>query len=80
MGKIIGMSIEDKNANETVSIAPLGKLNGFTGLYVGVTYYLATNGSITYVVPSTGFVQIIGIPLTTTDFLLQMGQAIGLEQ
>lgn len=79
MGKIIGIASSAKNINESINIISFGKLSGFHSLHAGFNYYISDMGYLSYIPPTTGFVQIMGIAASTSDFILLMQPPIGLE-
>ena len=77
----IGISTEDKNADESINIVSFGKIHISTQtLVVGQTYYAGIDGILTTTPPTTGFVKIMGSAISTTDFILLMQPPIGLEE
>jgi hypothetical protein len=80
MGKVIGIATSTKNINESIRIINIGELSDVpTPLQTGLNYYISSTGYLTYIPPTTGFVQIMGIASSTSDFILLMHPPIGLE-
>lgn len=79
MGKVIGIATSTKNINESIRIINIGELSNVpTPLQTGLNYYISSTGYLTYIPPTTGFVQIMGIASSTSDFILLMHPPIGL--
>lgn len=70
--KLIGISSEAVGVGELLTVQSAGELDGFTGLTSGAAVYLQTNGVVSSVIPSTGFIQQVGIALTTTKLLINI--------
>jgi len=80
MGKVIGIATSTKNINELIRIINIGELSDVpTPLQIGLNYYISSTGYLTYIPPTTGFVQIMGIASSASDFILLMHPPIGLE-
>lgn len=81
MGKVIGIATSTKNINELIRIINIGELSDVpTPLQTGLNYYISSTGYLTYIPPTTGFIQIMGIASSTSEFMLLMQPPIGLEQ
>lgn len=80
MGKIIGIASSAKGINEEINIISFGKISGLSSLQGGSNYYISNTGYLSYIPPTIGFVQIMGIALSSTEFMLLMQPPIGLEQ
>lgn len=79
IGKIIGITASACEAFASVPITTSGgTLNGFTGLIVGKTYYLADNGLITDFSPTSGFIQPIGVSVREDELNINISTPISL--
>lgn len=79
IGSVIGITKIASSAGSYVTIIGNGGLvNGFTGLIVGEKYYLSTNGQLTTSLPTYGFIQQIGVAVTTTILSINLGLPIKL--
>lgn len=80
VGKVVGIT---KGASSTGSYVTIistgGQLDGFSGLTVGAKYYLSTNGQLTTTVPTTGFIQQMGVAMTTTMLAVNLGLPISTQ-
>lgn len=76
--KVIGIVTQAVNINESVTVQTSGELEGFFGLTIGEPVYLQSNGTITSVLPVIGFVQQLGIAITTTKILINIQPTITL--
>ncbi len=67
--RIIGICIE-KPTSTTANILFTGKVTGLTGLTISAKVYCSTGGVITGVLPTTGYIQVLGdaISITEVDF------------
>lgn len=73
---VIGFTRTAVGAGEPVSVQNSGEIDGFFGLTVGLPIYLASNGTVTQTVPTTGRLQSLGISLTATKVLIQIQQPL----
>ncbi len=71
-GKLIGITTGSALTGDSAVIQTSGELEGFFGLTVNSKVYLQANGTITSTIPTTGFVQQVGIALTTTKVLINI--------
>lgn len=72
---ILGLCFS-KPTSITCEVLLVGKVTGLSGLTVGQALYLQTDGSIAHAIPSTGVVQQIGIAISSTQFILNIQQAL----
>ena len=68
IGKVIGITSGSSTSGMPLTLTTSGgTLNGFTGLSTGSVYFLSTGGTITNSTPTVGFIQQVGIALSTTE-------------
>lgn len=80
MGKILGVALTEQLTDELIDVIGYGKIANFsTSLSVGVMYYLNNYGYLSITPPTTGFIQIIGTAVSSTQMLIQMQTPIQLE-
>lgn len=80
MGKILGVALTEQLTDELIDVIGYGKIANFsTSLSIGVMYYLNNSGYLTITPPTTGFIQIIGTAVSSTQMLIQMQTPIQLE-
>lgn len=71
-GKIIGITTGSALSGNPAIIQAVGELEGFYGLTVNSKVYLQSNGTISSIIPTTGFIQQVGIALTSTKILINL--------
>jgi hypothetical protein len=71
-GKVIGLSKGAVVTGSMLEIVTASELNGFTALIPNTQVYLGLNGIITQTVPTTGFIQQLGVALTPTSILVNI--------
>ena len=78
-GNVLGVATNGANAGGGVNVQYAGPLeyNGWNWT-LGEPVFLGAAGVLTQAVPTSGFSQILGIPLNPTTLLIQMQPAIGL--
>lgn len=76
--KVIGIITQAVSINQSVNIQTAGELDGFFGLTIGEPVYLQYNGTITSTIPAIGFIQQLGIALTSTKILINIQPTITL--
>lgn len=76
VSKVIGFTKTSAVLYDLVSIASSGELNGFTGLTVNAPVYVSTNGNYTQVLPTSGYIQRVGIPINSTTILVNLSEPI----
>ena len=64
----IGVVIE-KPTTTTCKVLVLGLEDGFSGQSIGDKVFLSTSGGLTNTAPSTGYQQVLGVAITTTQIL-----------
>lgn len=67
--QVIGM-IKAKPTAESASLTYLGVVGGFSGLSVGAKVFLSSTGRPSTDKPSVGYMQILGVAISSTEFLL----------
>lgn len=69
-----GMAITSGTAGDRITLIRQGKVEGFTGLTAGSTYYNAGSGSITATRPSVGgqLIQAIGFAISSSVLVLHI--------
>lgn len=71
-GKVIGLSKGAVVTGGLLEIVTASELDGFTGLIPNTQVYLGLNGLITQTVPTSGFIQQLGVALTSTSILVNI--------
>jgi len=71
-GKLLGITMGAASQNSSVNIQGVGELDGFSGLTVNSKVYLQENGVISSTMPTAGFIQQVGIALTSTKILINI--------
>lgn len=61
-------------AGETVRVYHGGRVTGFSGLAVGETYWLRDSGQLSLTPPSSGILQQVGFPASSTTFLVEVSE------
>lgn len=77
-GKVIGLSKGAVVTGGLLEIVTASELDGFTGLIPNTQVYLGLNGLVTQIVPTTGYIQQVGVALTSTSILVNIGLPIQL--
>lgn len=77
-GKVIGISKGAVVTGEWLDIITSSELNGFTGLTPNELIYLGSNGLITQTVPTSGYIQQLGVALTSTSILVNISLPVQL--
>ena len=72
-GRVIGASKGAVSIGGNLQIVNAGELNGFTGLTPNTAIYLGLNGLITQAVPTTGFIQQLGVAIASDTILINIG-------
>ena len=76
--KVIGITTGASITNASANILPSGELVGLSALTPDEPVYLGLNGVITQALPATGFIQQLGVALTSTKILVAINQPIRL--
>lgn len=71
-GKVIGLSKGAVVTGGLLEIVTASELDGFTGLIPNTQVYLGLNGLITQTVPTSGFIQQLGVAITSTSILVNL--------
>jgi len=71
-GKVIGLSKGAVVTGSLLEIVTASELDGFSGLIPNTQVYLGLNGLITQTVPTSGFIQQLGVALTSTSILVNI--------
>ena len=71
-GKVIGLSKGAVVTGGLLEIVTASELAGFTGLIPNTQVYLGLNGLITQTVPTSGFIQQLGVAITSTSILVNL--------
>ena len=77
-GKVIGISKGAVTTGDWLDIISSTELNGFTGLTPNEVIYLGLNGLVTQIVPTTGYIQQLGVVLTSTSILVNISLPVQL--
>lgn len=79
VGNVVGVTSQSSVIGAPVEIITSGGiLIGLTGLSVGEKYYLGSNGQLTATLPTTGFIQQIGVAISTTQIAINILTSISL--
>ena len=70
VGSAIGVTQGAATMGSPVNIVAIGELDGFFGLTVNSPVYLSANGTTTQTLPTSGYIQKIGVAISTTKILL----------
>lgn len=76
--KIIGVTSGAVSQGSLAYIVTTGELNGFSGLIKGSPVYASTNGTLTQTVPTSGFVQKLGVAIAADTCVIQIQPPIQL--
>ena len=72
INRVVGISNNSAITGDLVTIISEGEISGLSGLSVGLSVYVSTNGEITQIVPTTGFIQKIGIAISSNSILINI--------
>lgn len=78
LGKVIGMTDSAFSANTNVKIFTQKEITEPSWAWTLGPVYLSTNGLLTQIIPTTGFIQQVGIALSSTKLLLSLQPPIKL--
>jgi hypothetical protein len=78
IGRAIGITTGAANTGLPVTIAASGELDGFTGLTLNEPVYLSTVGTTTQTVPTSGYMQKLGVAISTTKLLINIQEPLAL--
>ena len=76
LNKVIGITKTSALLGAEVEIVTVTELNGFSGLSINEIVYLSTNGTITQILPVSGYIQQIGIATSSTKILINISSSI----
>ena len=76
INRCIGITTGAALTGQDIIINPGGELTGYSGLTPNEPVYVGLNGVLTQTPPATGFIQQVGIALTTTSLNVQIQPAI----
>lgn len=71
-GKLVGITVTAVSALAQVEVIFGGELLGFVGLIPDAKLYLQSNGTISSTFPTTGYVQQVGIAISSTSALINI--------
>lgn len=74
-GSVIGISSNSASAGNPITVKTVGELSGFALLTPG-KMYLSTNGNFSTTMPSTGFIQSLGVIITSSSLVIKIGDPI----
>jgi hypothetical protein len=74
IGRTIGITAGAASAGLPVSIVANGELDGFFGLTVNDPVYLSVNGTTTQTIPTTGYLQKLGVAVSDTRILIRINE------
>lgn len=76
IGLVVGISKSAVNIGELVSVVYSGELNGFTGLIVNQSVYVSVNGTLTQTIPTSGYIQKLGVATSSSTILIHIDPPI----
>ena len=76
LNKAIGITKTSALSGAEVEIVTVAELNGFSGLSINEIVYLASNGTVTQVLPVSGYIQQIGVASSSTTILINISSSI----
>lgn len=76
LGKVIGITQVAVDIGESVNIVYAGNLNGFTGLTINEPVYLSSNGTLTQILPTSGYIQKLGQATSSDTILININAPI----
>lgn len=72
VNRLIGVSKTSAAINTSIEIVVAGELDGFSGLIPDSALYLQDNGTITNSYPTNGYIQQVGIAISSTKALIKI--------
>lgn len=75
-GSVVGMSRNAAAMGATVNVITAGRITGLAGLTPGAVYFVGSAGAITPTPPASGLLQRVGVALTTSVLVLQLGEPV----
>lgn len=76
LNKVIGFTKTSALQGQLVEVMLLSELNGFSSLIPNEPLYLLTAGTITQTPPAIGYVQQVGVALSSTKILINISKPI----
>jgi hypothetical protein len=76
--QVLGFTKSSAQSGALVMVTADGEMTGFTGLTQGQPIYLGSNGNITQVIPTSGFVQQLGLATSATSINIRLSVPITL--
>ena len=73
---VLGITNSAAVSGQQVTIMADGGMNGFSGLTQGQPVYLGSSGNLTQTVPTSGFIQQLGIATSTTSVNIRISTPI----
>ena len=72
VNRLVGVTKTSATTNTPVELVLAGELDGFSGLIPDTVLYLQGNSTITSTYPTTGYVQQVGIAISSTKALINI--------
>jgi hypothetical protein len=76
--KAIGVTAGAAILGEPIHVISGGELEGFFGLTPNQPVYLSVNGTVTQTLPVTGYIQRIGVAVTSTKIIINLSEPLAL--
>lgn len=76
VNKVIGITRGSCIVGDIIAIDSIGELNGFSDLITDMPVYLSINGIVTATIPSVGFIQQLGLAISTTTIVINIQPSI----
>lgn len=77
IGLAIGVTQGAASLGDQVRLISSGELGGFFGLTPNQPVYLSVNGTVTQTLPTSGYLQKIGVALSDTKIFINLSDPIG---
>lgn len=71
-GRLVGITKNAATTGSIVEVITYGELTGLSGLIQDSILYLQTNGTISNAYPTSGYVQRVGVALSSTSALINI--------
>ena len=78
ISRAVGITVGAATAGSPVNIVASGELDGFFGLTVNTPVFLSTNGTLTHTAPVAGYIQRIGVAVSSTKILINIQEPLAL--
>ncbi|MGZ8236344.1 MAG: hypothetical protein ACXWTY_00540 [Methylobacter sp.] len=75
-GNAIGITAGAASQGSLVDIATTSELDGFFGLTADQPVYLSVSGTVTQIIPTSGYLQRVGVAISTTKLLINISEPI----